>query len=79
MVRIRLNVQGKKHQLSHRLVAVDSRKPRDTGNYLEDLGYYNPHTGEVKLNKESIQKWLNNGAQPTSRVKKLIEKHLSTN
>ena len=47
MVRIRLNVQGKKHQLSHRLVAVDSRKPRDTGNYLEDLGYYNPHTGEV--------------------------------
>ena len=56
MVRIRLNVQGKKHQLSYRLVAVDSRKPRDTGNYLEDLGYYNPHTGEVKLNKESIQK-----------------------
>jgi len=35
---------------------VDSRKPRDSGNYLEKLGYYNPNTKEAKLNKENIQK-----------------------
>jgi len=76
MVKIRLTRKGKKHQPFYRIIAVDSRKKRDTGSYLEDLGYYNPRTQESELNKASTQKWLNNGAQPTFRVKKLIEKHL---
>lgn len=56
MVRIRLTLRGKKHQRSYRIIVVDSRKKRDTGNYLEDLGYYNPRTKETKLNKESTQR-----------------------
>jgi small subunit ribosomal protein S16 len=74
MVKIRLAKRGRKHQPSYRIIAVDSRKKRDTGNYLEDLGYYNPRTEEAKLNIEGVQKWLNNGAQPTPKVKELIDK-----
>lgn len=55
-VRIRLKMKGKKHQRSFRIIAVDSRKKRDTGKFLEDLGYYNPRKKEIKLHKESIQK-----------------------
>jgi len=77
MVRIRLTLRGKKHQHTYRIIVVDGRRKRDTGNYLEDLGYYNPRTKEAKLSKESIKRWLDNGAQPTSTVKSLIKKHLS--
>ncbi|RHZ37593.1 30S ribosomal protein S16 [endosymbiont GvMRE of Glomus versiforme] len=76
VVKIRLTQRGKKHQHSYRIIAVDSRKPRDTGNYLEELGHYNSRTKEIKLDKESIQKWLSNGAQPTQTVANLIKKHL---
>jgi len=76
MVRIRLTLRGKKFQRSFWIIVVDSRRPRDSGNYLEKLGYYNPRTKETKLNKESTQRWLNNGAQPTLTVKNLIKKHL---
>lgn len=74
MVKIRLTIIGKKHQRSHRIIAVDSRKKRDTENYLEDLGYYNPRTNEAKLDLKNVQKWLSKGAQPTSKVKELIDK-----
>lgn len=56
MVRIRLTLRGKKHQHSYRIIVVDGRRKRDTGNYLEDLGYYNPRTKEAKLSKESIKR-----------------------
>ncbi len=74
MVKIRLTLRGKKHQRSYWIIAVDSRKPRDSGNYLEKLGHYNPRTKEVNLNQENIQKWINNGAQPTATVANLIKK-----
>ncbi|CAI2195346.1 2230_t:CDS:2 [Funneliformis geosporum] len=63
---------------SHKEGAVN-RKKRDTGSYLEDLGYYNPRTQETKLNQESTQKWLKNGAQPTltETIKKLKKKSKS--
>ena len=58
MVKIRLSLKGKKGQRSFWIIAIDERKARDSGSYLEYLGFYNPHSKEIKLDKENINKWL---------------------
>ena len=74
-VKIRLTRMGAKKRPSYRIVATDSRRPRD-GQYLELIGTYNPITepAEVKINKEVAMKWLNNGAIPSDTVKNLFSK-----
>jgi len=75
-VRIRFQPKGKPGQRSRWIIVVDSRQKRDTEDYLEKAGNYNPHTKEAKLDKKVIQKWIKNGAQPTLSVANLIKKHL---
>ncbi len=72
-VKLRLVRMGKKKQPTYRVVAADSRSPRD-GRFLEILGTYAPRgasTAEpdavVKIDNEKAVKWLVNGAQPTER------------
>lgn len=74
-VKIRLQRFGTKKRPFYRLVAADSRTPRD-GRYLEIIGTYNPLTdpAEVKIDAEKAQKWLNEGAQVTDTVKNLFTK-----
>jgi ribosomal protein S16 len=66
---------GSKKNPSYRIVAADSRSPRD-GKFLDILGYYDPqtepHTLEVKI--EKVKSWIEHGAKPTGRVGKLISK-----
>jgi len=76
MVKIRLSLKGRKGQRSFWIIAIDERKVRDSGNYLEYLGFYNPRSKEIKLDKENINKWLSHGAQPTDTVKSLLKKYL---
>ncbi|HXG30049.1 MAG TPA: 30S ribosomal protein S16 [Thermodesulfobacteriota bacterium] len=75
MVKIRLTRAGSKKKPFYRIVAADSRAPRD-GKFLEILGYYDPrkkpHVLEVKT--ERVSDWIKNGAQLTERVEKLISK-----
>jgi small subunit ribosomal protein S16 len=65
---------GKTKQPSYRVVASDSRSPRD-GRFIEMVGQYNPRTepSSVTIDNEKALKWLRNGAQPTERVQKLLE------
>ncbi len=74
-VKIRLTRMGKKKQPAYRIVASDSRRPRD-GKYLEQIGTYNPLTtpAEVKIDKEIAFKWLNDGAIPSDTVRNLFSK-----
>ncbi len=74
-VKIRLTRMGAKKRPSYRIVATDSRRPRD-GEYLELIGTYNPITtpAEVKINEEVAMKWLKNGAIPSDTVKNLFTK-----
>jgi len=74
-VKIRLQRHGSKKRPFYRLVAADSRSPRD-GRYLEIIGTYNPTTepASVKIDSEKAQKWLNEGAKPTDTVKNLFTK-----
>lgn len=72
-VRLRLTRLGRKKKPFYRVVAVDGRKKRD-GEYIENLGYYNPLTDpiDVKLNEERIIYWLGVGAQPSETVRSLL-------
>lgn len=75
MVKLRLKRIGRKHEPHYRIVATDSRFPRD-GRFIEELGWFNPKAKEVlyKINSEGIKKWLSNGAQPSYAVKSILIK-----
>jgi len=65
---------GKKKQPSYRVVAADARSPRD-GRFIEIVGTYNPRSepSEISIDNAKAVHWLNHGAQPSERVKKLLE------
>jgi len=73
-VKLRLTRIGKTKQPQYRIVATDSRSPRD-GRFIEILGHYNPRQepSTLTVNNEKAVKWLLEGAQPTERVRKLLE------
>ena len=73
-VKLRLKRMGSKQKPFYRIVAADSRFPRD-GRFIETVGTYNPiaKPAEVKIDKEVAIKWLNNGAEPTDTVKALLK------
>jgi len=76
-MKIRLARGGSKKRPFYRVVAADSRMPRD-GRFIEKLGTYNPQLPKdseerVKLNMERVQYWLDQGAQPTDRVSRFLE------
>lgn len=76
MVKIRLTRVGAKNKPAYRIVAMDSREPRD-GKHLEILGFYDPKTdpATVQLKEDRILYWLSQGAQPTDTVLSLLKKH----
>merc|ERR1711904_347371 len=72
-VAIRFMRFGRKHEPFYRIIAVDSRKRRDT-EPLEFLGWYNPTTKEANLNAPSVKKWLTCGAEPSNTVMSLLQR-----
>jgi len=74
-VRLRLKRIGTKNNPCWRVVAADSRSPRD-GRHIEELGFYNPTSdpAELDINEERIKYWLSVGAQPTQQVESLLKK-----
>tara|TARA_R110001599_G_scaffold146773_2_gene330049 strand:+ start:230 stop:619 length:390 start_codon:yes stop_codon:yes gene_type:complete len=76
-MKIRLARGGSKKRPFYRIVAADSRMPRD-GRFIEKLGTYNPLLAKdseerVKMDVERIQHWIGQGAQPTDRVARMLE------
>ncbi len=76
-MKIRLARGGSKKRPFYRIVACDSRMPRD-GRFIEKLGTYNPllpkdSEERVKMDVERIQYWMSKGAQPTDRVARFLE------
>jgi len=74
-VKLRLKRGGAKQRPFYRIVAADSRSPRD-GRFIETIGTYNPipENYEVKIDEEKALYWLKNGAQPTDTVRSLLSK-----
>ena len=73
-VKMRLIRIGKTKQPVYRVVVIDSRSPRD-GRYLDQVGRYDPRQEPslVEIDNEKAVSWMQKGAQPTDRVKKLLE------
>jgi len=72
-VKLRLMRMGKKKQPTYRVVAADSRAPRN-GRFLEIVGTYEPRLepSGLKIDNERALHWLRHGARPTERVEKLL-------
>jgi len=73
MLAIRLQRVGRTGYAMYRLAVQDSRRHPSSGRVVEYVGSYNPHTKEVKIQTEVAQRYLDNGAQPTTRVAKLLK------
>ena len=73
-VKLRLTRVGSKKNPVYRIVAADSRSPRD-GKFLEIVGRYNPQTdpSTIELDEERIKDWISKGAQPSSTVQRLLK------
>src|SRR5689334_21411328 len=72
MLAIRLKGIGKKYQRSFRVVLQETRS-KLLGKFIEDLGWYNPHTNKLELNKERIQHWVGVGARPSMTVVQIMK------
>ena len=73
-VKLRLMRMGKKKQPTYRVVAADSRSPRN-GRFIEIIGTYEPRQDPsvINIDNERAVHWLQHGAQPTDRVAKLLK------
>ena len=72
-VKLRLRREGTKKTPHYRVVAADSRSPRD-GRFIEIIGEYHPldQPSTIKIDEERAMHWLQHGAQPTDQVKQLL-------
>ena len=75
MVKLRLRRMGAKKRPSYRIVAADSRSPRD-GAFIETVGFYDPITdpATIRVDLDRARHWLSVGAQPTETVNSLLKK-----
>jgi small subunit ribosomal protein S16 len=71
MLKIKLSMRGKRNQRTFRIIVAEAQSKRD-GKYIDELGFWNPHTEEFKVDKKKLKKWLSNGAQLTQGTKKLL-------
>jgi small subunit ribosomal protein S16 len=78
VVKIRLARYGAKKKPFYRVVAADSRSPRD-GKFIDVLGTYDPtrNPAVVKLNKDKVKTWLERGAQPTETAGQILKRAMA--
>jgi small subunit ribosomal protein S16 len=77
MLAIKLKLIGKKGQHSFRIV-VQEKRAKLQGKAVEDLGWFNPHTNQFKIDHNRLKHWLNNGAQPTESIQKVLKNSADT-
>lgn len=75
MIKLRLRRMGAKKRPSYRIVAADSRSPRD-GAFIESVGFYDPITdpATINVNLDRARHWISVGAQPTDTVRSILNK-----
>jgi len=82
MVTIRLARGGSKKRPFYHVVVTDSRNARDSGSYIERLGFFNPvargQEERLRLAGDRVAHWIERGAQPSDRVAALLKEHAKT-
>ncbi|OGY57138.1 MAG: 30S ribosomal protein S16 [Candidatus Colwellbacteria bacterium RBG_13_48_8] len=73
MLAIKLRLVGKKGQHSFRII-VQEKRSKLQGKFVDDLGWFNPHTNQFKINQEKVKYWLSQGVEPTGSIQSLLAK-----
>lgn len=71
MLRLRLQRRGKKNYATFRVVVADGHAPVK-GKFIDDVGFYNPHTDQFQVREDAVKKWLSHGTQPSATVHNLL-------
>lgn len=74
MLAIRLQRNGRKHLPMYRIIVQEAQRHPLSGRVVAEVGNYNPATKALVLDKELVEKYLKNGAQPSSRVARILSK-----
>lgn len=77
MLAIKLKLIGKRGQHSFRVI-VQEKRAKLQGKFVDDLGWYNPHVNQIKIDQTKLKDWLAKGAVPTETVRKLTERATDT-
>ena len=75
MLAIRMQRNGRSHYPTYRIVVQESQRHPLSGRVVAEVGNYNPATKALTLDREAVKKYLNNGAQPSSRVAFILKKN----
>ena len=75
MLAIRMQRNGRAHYPTYRIVVQESQRHPLSGRVVAEVGNYNPQTKALTLDKEAVEKYLSNGAQPSSRVAFILKKN----
>lgn len=75
MLAIRMQRNGRAHYPVYRLIVQEAQRHPLSGRVVAEVGHYNPHTKATTLDKETIEKYLKNGAQPSTRVAFILGKN----
>ena len=75
MLAIRMQRKGRAHYPTYRIVVQESQRHPLSGRVVAEVGNYNPATKALTLDKEKVEKYLSNGAQPSSRVAFILKKN----
>jgi len=75
MLAIRMQRKGRSHYPTYRIVVQESQRHPLSGRVVAEVGNYNPATKALTLDKEAVEKYLSNGAQPSSRVAFILKKN----
>ena len=75
MLAIRMQRNGRAHYPTYRIVVQEAQRHPLSGRVVAEVGNYNPATKALTLDKEAVEKYLKNGAQPSSRVALILQKN----
>lgn len=75
MLAIRMQRNGRAHYPVYRIIVQEAQRHPLSGRVVAEVGHYNPHTKALTLDKEMAEKYLKNGAQPSTRVAWILEKN----
>lgn len=73
MLAIRMQRNGRAHLPVYRIIVQEAQRHPLSGRVVAEVGFYNPHTKETVLDKETVEKYLKNGAQPSTRVVRILK------
>lgn len=73
MLAIRMQRNGRTHYPTYRIVVQEAKRHPLSGRVVAEVGHHNPHTKTTTLNKELVEKYLSHGAQPSTRVARLLK------